>query len=185
MIEGYRLALFFAAQHILCKYLVLLLYYLKVVGGQSSRVVRRADHGLHAKLGKAQIRHMEYVVGKVGISVGKGAAHIVIFAAPRLNEPAELGHYAVIAAIARIIYTGGVIYLLAAVQGQHHIAHLPIAELYDLVVDEHAVGGEGEAEVLAPFLLYAAGIIHKPLNHVPVHQRLTAEEVHLEIGAAA
>jgi len=48
MIEGYRLALFFAAQHILCKYLVLLLYYLKVVCGQSSRVVRRADHGLHA-----------------------------------------------------------------------------------------------------------------------------------------
>ena len=48
MIEGYGPSLFFAAQHILCKYLVLLLYYLKVVGGQSSRIVRRADHGLHA-----------------------------------------------------------------------------------------------------------------------------------------
>ena len=128
---------------------------------------------------------MEHVVGKVGISVGEGAAHIVIFAASCLHKLTELGHYAVIAAVARIIYTSGVIYLLAAVQGQHHIAHLPIAELYDLVVDEHAVGGEGEAEVLAPFLLYAAGILHKPLYHVPVHQRLTAEEVHFEVGAAA
>ena len=75
--------------------------------------------------------------------------------------------------------------LLAAVQTQHHIAHLPVGEVDDVVVDEHPIGGQGKAEVLAPLLLHAACIGHQPLHHVEIHQRLAAEEVHLQIVPGA
>ena len=71
--------------------------------------------------------------------------------------------------------------LLPAVQAQNHVAHFLVAEVDDILVDEHAVGGQGEAEVLPRLLLDAAGIGHQLLDHVKVHQRLAAEEVHFQI----
>ncbi len=63
--------------------------------------------------------------------------------------------------------------------------HFAVGELDHLVVHQHAVGRQRKAEILAGFLLPPAGIGHKALHDVPVHQRLAAEEVHLEIGMRA
>ena len=59
--------------------------------------------------------------------------------------------------------------------------HLPVAEVDDLVVQQHAVGGEGKAEVLVVDGLQGPGIGHQILHHLPVHQGLAAEEIHLQI----
>ena len=75
--------------------------------------------------------------------------------------------------------------LLAAVQAQHHVVHLLVAELGDLVIQENSVGGEGEAEVLVVNRLLGAGVSHQLLHHVPVHQGLAPEEVHLQVHPAA
>ena len=72
-----------------------------------------------------------------------------------------------------------------AVQAQHHVVHLPVGEVDDLVVHQHAIGGEGEAELLVALGLAAAGVSHQLLHHIPVHQRLAAEEVHLQVDPAA
>ena len=61
----------------------------------------------------------------------------------------------------------------------------PVAEVDHVVVDEHAVGGEGEAEILVVLLFDAPGVGHQVLHHLEVHQGLAAEEVHLQVPPGA
>ena len=122
---------------------------------------------------------------KVGVVVGEGAAHVVVLAAAGRHQLLELGHDPLPAAVAGVVHPEAVVDLLAPVQAEHHVAHLPVAEVDHVVVDEHAVGGEGEAEVLAGLLFDGAGVGHQLLDHLEVHQRLAAEEVHLQVPARA
>ena len=69
--------------------------------------------------------------------------------------------------------------LLPSVQAEDHVVHLLIGKFDDIVVDEHPVGGEGEAEFLIAGTLLGAGVGHQVLHHLPVHQRFAAKEVHL------
>ena len=75
--------------------------------------------------------------------------------------------------------------LLAAIQAQHHIAALPVGPFDDIIVHQHTVGRQSEAEVLSLFLLHAPGIGHQVLDHLEVHQRFTAKEVHFQIASGA
>lgn len=68
---------------------------------------------------------------------------------PGLHQLLELGNDLLPAAISGIVHPVAVMDLLAAVQTQHHIAHLPVGKVDDVVVDEHPIGGQGKAEVLA------------------------------------
>ena len=52
-----------------------------------------------------------------------------------------------------------------------------------VVIEQDAVGGDGKAEVLVMELLLLSGIRHHLLDHAEVHQRLSAEEIHLQIPA--
>ena len=171
--------------HQLRQLLVLLLHDLDVLGREGGGIVGGADHGLHAELGEAQLQHLPDVLHKVGVQVGEGAAHVVVLAAAGLHQLLELGHDPLPAAVAGIVHPEAVVNLLAPVQREHHVAHLPVAEVDHLIVDEHAVGGEGEAEVLARLLFPPTGIGHQVLDHLEVHQRLAAEEVHLQVPALA
>ena len=144
-----------------------------------------ADHRLHAQLVKAQIGQMEDVVGEVHIVVGEGAAHIVFLVAAGLGELLELGHDGVVAALTGVVLAQPVVDFLAAVDAHDHVVHFLIGKLDDLVVHQNAVGGQGEAELLVVGLLQAAAVGHQLLDHVPVHQGLTAEEVHFQIPALA
>ena len=67
----------------------------------------------------------------------------------------------------------------------HSCLHQLLTEHSAGVLESPTVGGQRKAEIFAPFLFHTAGILHQLLHHVPVHQRLTAEEVHLQIGAPA
>ena len=75
--------------------------------------------------------------------------------------------------------------LLATVQRQNHVAHLLVGKVDHVLVDEHPVGGEGEAEVFVVLFLDGAGVGHQILYHLKVHQRLAAEEVHFQVVACA
>ena len=185
MVEGKASALAVALDHLLGKDLVLLLQDGQVGLGQGAGVAGVADHRLHAQLGKAEVCHVEDIVGKVGVIVGIGAAHIVVLVAALFHELLELGHDAVVAAVACAVHAEAVVDLLAAVQTQHHVVALLVAEIDHIVVDQHAVGGHGEAEVLIVDLLLFAAVGHQLLDHVKVHQRFAAEEVHFQVAAGA
>ena len=185
MVEGEAAALTVPLDHLLGQDLILLLQDGQICLGQSAGVAGVADHGLHAQLGKAQICHVEDIVGEVGVVVGKGAAHVVALIAALLYKLLELGHNGIVAAMAGVILAEAVVDFLAAVQAQDHVVALLVAEVDDIIVNEHAVGGHGEAEVLIVDLLLLTAVGHQLLDHIKVHQRLAAEEVHLEVAAAA
>ena len=124
---------------------------------------------------------MENILCKIGVGMGKGTAHVVILAASPPHQLLKLGHDLLIAAHAVIVHTAPVVDLLPSVQRKHHIAHFPVGKLDHIVVNEHTVGGKGKPEVLIVNLLLLPGILHQFLAHIPVHQRFTTEEVHLQI----
>ena len=185
MVEGEGPSLLVPLQHQSGQILILLHDDLLVRLRQGRRITVGSHHRLHAQLREAQIQHSLDVLQKVRVGVGKGSPHVIIFPATGRHQLLELGYNPVIAAVSRIIHPSPVVDLLPAIQGQHHIAHLPVGEVDDVVVDEHPIGGQSKAEVLAPLLLHAACIGHQPLHHVEIHQRLTAKEVHLQIVPGA
>ena len=185
MVEREAAALAVPLDHLFGQDLILLLEDGQVLRGQGAGVVRLTDHGLHAQLGKAEVSHVEDVVGKVGVEMGVGAAHVVVLIAALLDELLELGHDGIIAAAARVILAEAVVDLLAAVQAQNDIVALLVAEVDDIVVDEHAVGGHGEAEILVVDLLLLTAVGHQLFDHIEIHQRLTAKEIDFEVAAGA
>ena len=180
------MARLFAAEHIPSQQLILVVQHRQVRLGQRLGAAGLAHHRFHGQLVKAQvIGHMEQIVGKVGVIVGEGAPHIVALAAPGPDQLLELGHNAVIAAVARQILAEAVVDLPAAVQREHHVIAFPVGPLDDLIGDADAVGGQREAEIFALVLLDAAGIGHQLLTDLKVHQRFPAEEIHFQVAAGA
>ena len=115
--------------------------------------------------------------------MGKRPAHIIVFAAARLDEPLEFGNDAVPASLTGIVYAEAVVNLAATVEAEDDVAHLTVSKLYNVVVDENAVCRERESEIFARFLFDGARIGNEPFYDVEVHQRLAAEEIDLEIPA--
>ena len=185
MVEGKAAALAVALDHFLGQDLILLLQDGQVGLGQGAGVVRLADHRLHAQLSETEVCHVEDVVGEVGVEVGVGAAHVVALVAALPDELLELGHDGVIAAVARVVLAEAVVDLLAAIEAQDDIVALLVAEVDHILVDQHPVGGHGEAEVLVVDLLLLAAVGHQLLHHLKVHQRLTTEEIDFEVAAGA
>ena len=185
MVEGDGPALAPAAEHVLCKQLVLLAEDGEVLLGEGAGVAGRTDDGLHAQLREAEVGHMEEVVREVGVVVRVGASHVIALVPARGDKALEVRHDALVAAVSGDVYPEAVVDLLAAVEGEDDVVHLAVAELRYLVVEQDTVSGEGEAEVLARVLLYGARVGDEVLYDLPVHERFAAEEVHLEVPARA
>ena len=185
MVEGEAAALAVALYHLLGEDLVLLLEDGQVLGGEGAGVGGLGDDRLHAQLREAEVGHVEDVVGEVGVVVGVGAAHVIVLVAALFHELLKLRHDGVIAAVACVVLAEAVMDFLTAIEAQHDIVALLVAEVDDIVVDEHTVGGHGEAEVLVVDLLLLAAVGDELFDHVEVHQRLTAEEIDLEVAAGA
>ena len=115
----------------------------------------------------------------------EGAAHVVVPAAARRDELLELRHDLVPAAVARVVDAVAVVDFTAPVEAQHDVAHLAVCKVDHVVVDQHAVRRQREAEILVAFLFAAARVGDELLDDVEVHQRLAAEEIDLQIAAAA
>ena len=185
MVEGKAAALAVALYHLLGEDLVLLLQDGQVLGGEGAGVGGLGDDRLHAQLREAEVGHVEDVVGEVGVVVGVGAAHVIVLVTALFHELLKLRHDGVIAAVACVVLAEAVMDFLAAIEAQHDIVALLVAEVDDIVIDEHTVGGHGEAEVLVVDLLLLAAVGDELFDHVEVHQRLAAEEIDLEVAAGA
>ena len=185
VVEGDGPALAPAAEHVLCKQLVLLAEDGEVLLGEGAGVAGRTDDGLHAQLREAEVGHMEEVVREVGVVVRVGASHVIALVPARGDKALEVRHDALVAAVSGDVHAEAVVDLLAAVEGEDDVVHLAVAELRYLVVEQDTVSGEGEAEVLARVLLYGARVGDEVLYDLPVHERFAAEEVHLEVPARA
>ena len=185
MVERKRPAGALPLQHAVCENLILLFDDGLVLFGQGAGVVRRGDNRLHGESVKAKVQHGIDILHEVGVVVGKGTAHIVFAVSPLLDKPLEFGDNALPAAVAGVVHAVPIMNFLPAVQAQNHVVHLFVGEVNDIVVNEHAVGGQRKAEVFARILLNGAGIGHQLLDDVPVHEGLAAEEIHFQVVARA
>ena len=128
---------------------------------------------------------MQDVLREVGIVVRIRSAYVVVSLTAGLRELLELRNNSVIAALSGIVHAEAVMHFLASVDTHNDVVHLFIREFNDLIVYKNAVRSKRETEVLASFLLDAAGMGDRLLYHVPVHQGLTTEEVHFQVAALA
>ena len=113
--------------------------------------------------------------------MSKCASHVIILAASCLYKLLKLRNYALPASVSGIIHSETVMNLLASVKTQDNIAHFLVSKFYNLVIYKHAVGGQRKSEILALILLYRTCVQDELLYHIPVHERLTTEEIHLKI----
>ena len=185
VVEGEGPPLLLPLEHLLGQDLILRKELGQVLFRQGPGLAGGTDHRLHAQLGEAQVGHVEDVVGEVHVVVGEGPAHIIAQIAPFFHKTLEFGDNDVIAANPGEVFPQAVVDLFPAVQAEDDVVHLLVAELRHLIVQQDAVGGQGEAEILVVDGLLGAGVGHQVFHHLPVHQRLTAEEVHLQIDAGA
>ena len=185
MVERERPALPVPLQHQPCQVFVLFQHNRQVFLCQGSGITFRADNRFHAQLGKAQVEHDFDVLQEIRVRMGKGAPHVVVLPAPGLHQFLELRHNFLPASVAGIIHTAAVMDFLAPVQAQHDIAHFPVGEINHVIINQYTVGRQRKPEMLALFLLDAPGIGCQLLYHVEVHQRFPAEEIHLQVAAAA
>ena len=72
-----------------------------------------------------------------------------------------------------------------AVQTDDHIAHFLIGKLDDLVIEQHAVGGQCESKVLVTFFFSAASVSNQFFHNVEVEQRFAAEEIYFQVAPGA
>ena len=165
--------------------LILLLHLGQILLLDGEGVVQGAAGGLHRHVAEAQVGQVHHVGGEIQVLPGKGAPGVVVLGAPSSHQLLELGDDHVIAPLP----SGGgahvVVDLLAAVQGQHHVGHLPVDIVDVLVIEQHAVGGDGKAEHLVMLFLQGAGVGHRLLHRVHGHEGLAAEEVDLNVPALA
>ena len=128
---------------------------------------------------------MQDVVGEIRVGVGVSAADVIITFAAASCELLKLRDDGIIAAAPLIVYAEAVVHFLAAVDAHDDVLHLTVGEFDHIVVNIDAVGGQREAETLMMRRFQTAAVADEFFDDFPVHQRLAAEEVHLQIGVAA
>ena len=126
---------------------------------------------------------MEHVVGEIQVVPCKCTPYVIFLLVPALSQLLEFRHDQVIASFAVPERTHPVVHFPAPVQAQDHVVHLPVYELLHLIIEEHAVGGKREPEMLVMDLLLLPAIGYQVFHDLPVHQRLAAEEIHFQVPA--
>ena len=128
---------------------------------------------------------MENVLCEVGVLVRERAAHIVTGAAAGFCELLELRYDLVVASDAAPVTSAGVVDLASTVEAHYYVVALAVCKLYNIIVNEHTVRCEREAEILTRILLNGACVSYKLFHNIKIHKRLAAKEVDLEISSAA
>ena len=90
--------------------------------------------------------------------MGEGSPHIIAFISPSADKFLKLRNDFFPASVSCIVHTIAVMDLFSAIQAQDDIAHFPITEIDHIIIDQKAISGQRETEILVMFLLNAAGI---------------------------
>ena len=144
-----------------------------------------AHHRLHRHVAEALVSDVDDVLGEIPVVTGEGTTQVVVLVTTSSHQLLELGENYIVAALA---VDGGahvVVDLRAAIQREHGVGHVLVDVIDGLIVQQDAVGGDGEPEVLVVLLLQGTGVVHGGLDGVHGHEGLAAEEVHLDVVALA
>ena len=117
--------------------------------------------------------------------MSKGSSYIILVLISGFCKLLELRHNKIIAAGTFAERAHEIMNLLAAVNTEDHISHLFVAEFHYLIIEQDAVGGKGKTEFFIMDFLLLAAICYQVFYNLPVHKRLAAEKVNLQIVPGA
>ena len=136
---------------------------------------------LHRDLIKALLIQMEYILGKIQIVLCICSTDIPFLIATLLHKFFKIPDDAVIASCSVCTHTHPVIDFLSSINGKNNIIHFLVDEINRIIIQKHTVCCDRKTEMLAVFLLLASGVSYGLLYYIEIHQRLTTEEIKLEI----
>ena len=145
----------------------------------------RCNNRLNRNLLKSFIRKAQHVCRKIFIEMRKCTSDIIIRLMSALGKLLELRHDQIIAAAAVAERTHIVMDFLTSIHTQNNIRHFFIAEFHDLIIQQDTIRRQCESKILVMNLLLLTAILNETFNHIPVHQRLAAEEIHFQIPPVA
>ena len=172
---------FSALYHFHCQPVVFLHQHRQIRLRDGIVVLRPRHHRLHGYLFETQIRQVQHIPGEIQVVMGECPPHIVPLLSSALGHFPEFRHNQVIAALSAPERPHFVMDFFPSVDAQDDVRHLAVGKFQNLVIQEHAVGGQGEAELLIVGRFQAPAVRHQLLHHLPVHQGLASEEVHLQV----
>ena len=124
---------------------------------------------------------MKDILGKVKIMVSEGSSYIILVLMAGFCKFLKFRKDQVVASCPLAERTHKIVNLLAAINTENHISHLFVAEFHYLIVQQNAVGSKGKTEFLIVEFLLLTAVCNQVLYNLPVHKRLAAKEIHLQI----
>ena len=115
----------------------------------------------------------------------EGSTYIVLVLISGFSELLELWKNNIVCALSVTGRTHHIIHFLTAIDRENNIAHLLITELHDLIIEKKSIGRKCEAEFLIVLFFLGTSISDEVFYNLPVHGRLTTEEVDFKIGTIA
>ena len=74
-------------------------------------------------------------------------------------------------------------HFFSSVNTEHYVAHLFVHKLLYLIIQKHTVGCQCKTEILVVDLLLLTSVSNQILYYLPVHKRLSTEEIHFQISS--
>ena len=180
------LSLLAACLHDIGQAIVLGIDLVQISLGQLVAAAVLSRNRLNRQAVKALVCNMYDILCKVQVLAGEGTTCVVVqLGITLLDQLLELGHDDIVAAGARNGLAHLVVDRRTAIERQNYVIHVGVDVVDFLVVEQQAVGGDGEAELLAVLVLDRTRIINGLLDRIPCHERLAAEEVNLDVAALA
>lgn len=115
--------------------------------------------------------------------MGVGAAHIIPLLAAGLDKFFEMIDAGLVAWLTANEATHVVVDLLATIEGKNGVHVFVVDPFSNFVVQEHAIGGEGDFQNLAELGCALVAIFHHFFADWQIEQRLAAEKIDLNMGA--
>ena len=128
---------------------------------------------------------MFYILGKIQIISCKCTSNVVLLLITALCQLLELRNNQIIASFSVTERAHLVIHFFSSVKTDDNVVHLFVHELLNFIVQKNSVCCQCETEMLVMKFLLLSSVSNQVFDNLPVHQRLTTEEVNLKVSSCS
>ena len=140
---------------------------------------------LYRNLLESKVCKMKNILGEIKIMMSEGSSYIILVLVTGLCKFLKLRKNQIIASCPFAEWAHKIVNFLTAINTEDHISHLFVAEFHYLIVQQNTVGSKGKTEFFIVDFLLLTAVCYQVLNNLPVHKRLAAKEIHLQIVSGA
>ena len=115
----------------------------------------------------------------------KGASGIILVLVTALGPSLELRHNEIITSCSFTERSHMVMDFFSSIDTHNHISHFFVAEFHNFIIYQDTIGRKGKTEIFIMDFFLLSSVCHQIFDHLPVHQRLAAKEIHFQVSSAA